>query len=425
MSARQRAWVFRAAALGLGLVLCEAALSLVSLVSPRVRYFLSPPWARVTIPDPVLGQRMSPFYPGNDAWGFRNRRVPERCEMLAVGDSLTYGYAASAEKSWPRQLEALSGRSTYNMSCGGYGPCEYDALVRQGLGLKPRGVLLGLYVGNDVADAYRTVYMDGRFSAFRARDEATLSAMRKADEVATLRELAQADAPSWGDAPKSRMREWLAEKSSLYAVCRELRQLVAGKRYGSFLREDEPPQDAFEVAARRPGRVAFGGERRFRTVFMAPEYFGLAVDVSDPRIREGKRIVESAIQSMQSRLGDQGVRLAVVLLPTKPRVYRDLVRARGADTPAKFFEAVEMEERLTTEMEAFLRRRQIEYVNTAAALSRCFERGVRAYPESDDEHPNANGYRAISEAVLPMVMKLADGEAGLRVTAGPGGEPVP
>ena len=47
---------------------------------------------------------------GFDRWGFRNHDVPERSDIVAIGDSHTYGNTATMEDSWPYVLGRLSGR---------------------------------------------------------------------------------------------------------------------------------------------------------------------------------------------------------------------------------------------------------------------------------------------------------------------------
>src|SRR5579862_4874650 len=56
---------------------------------------------------------------GYDAWGFRNRQVPQQADIVAVGDSHTYGNTARMEDSWPIVLGHMTGRTAYNMGMGG------------------------------------------------------------------------------------------------------------------------------------------------------------------------------------------------------------------------------------------------------------------------------------------------------------------
>ena len=72
--------------------------------------------------DEVLGAVPSPSARGGfDAWGFRNPNVPDAAEIVAIGNSLTYGNTATMINSWPYVLARLSGRTVYNMGLGGYG----------------------------------------------------------------------------------------------------------------------------------------------------------------------------------------------------------------------------------------------------------------------------------------------------------------
>src|SRR5688572_18575094 len=62
--------------------------------------FLSP----YMVVDNVLRHRVEPHSGGHDVWGFRNKSVPSRADIVAIGDSLTYGVAAPATHSWPAAL---------------------------------------------------------------------------------------------------------------------------------------------------------------------------------------------------------------------------------------------------------------------------------------------------------------------------------
>ena len=120
-------------------------------------------------PHPILGQVIAPGTGGHDALGFRNPAVPERPDIVVLGDSMTYGFAAPMRGSWPSWLERLSGRSVYNMGIGGYGPAEYAWLLEsQVLPLDPNLVLVGLYFGNDLYNAYKSVHDRPHWADVRA-----------------------------------------------------------------------------------------------------------------------------------------------------------------------------------------------------------------------------------------------------------------
>src|SRR5262249_21309281 len=82
------------------------------------------------IDDPVLGHRIQPLTTGHDGLGYRNIVVPERADIVAIGDSQTYGVGAPRDSSWPYQLSQLLGENVYNMAVGGYGPLQYLYLTQ-------------------------------------------------------------------------------------------------------------------------------------------------------------------------------------------------------------------------------------------------------------------------------------------------------
>ena len=47
------------------------------------------------VSDEILGHKVEPYSAGHDAWGFRNKSVPVKSHFVAIGDSQTYGIAAS------------------------------------------------------------------------------------------------------------------------------------------------------------------------------------------------------------------------------------------------------------------------------------------------------------------------------------------
>jgi hypothetical protein len=78
------------------------------------------------VSDDILGAVPAPSAMAEfDRWGFRNREVPETADIVAVGDSHTYGNTARMVDSWPYVLGRLTGRQVYDMALGGYGPNQY------------------------------------------------------------------------------------------------------------------------------------------------------------------------------------------------------------------------------------------------------------------------------------------------------------
>jgi lysophospholipase L1-like esterase len=118
-----------------GLVIVATTLSVLAGEFLLLRVFLNPAeflQARL-VDDPILGYRIAPYTTGHDALGFRNAHVPERVDVVAVGDSQTYGVSATRENSWPQQLGRLLGQSVYNMALGGYGSGSDPRRIEPGI----------------------------------------------------------------------------------------------------------------------------------------------------------------------------------------------------------------------------------------------------------------------------------------------------
>ncbi len=125
-------------------------------------------------PDPLTRSRGRQFFPNfglfgpSDALGFRNSSVPNIVDVVAIGDSQTYGNNVIAQDAWPARLqEALpSNNSVYNMSFGGWGAVQYFYMFAKALVFDPRVVVIAFYTGNDAVDSFLLVYGSETWSEF-------------------------------------------------------------------------------------------------------------------------------------------------------------------------------------------------------------------------------------------------------------------
>src|SRR5262249_46961898 len=123
------------------------------------------------VSDEILRHKVEPNTGGHDAWGFRNKFVPMQADIVAIGDSLTYGISATAANSWPAVLGRTTNRTVYNLSLGGYGPADYDYLLEEkATRLMPSYVITGFYFGNDIADAFERIYAKDHWKYLRTAE---------------------------------------------------------------------------------------------------------------------------------------------------------------------------------------------------------------------------------------------------------------
>jgi lysophospholipase L1-like esterase len=134
------------------------------------------------VKDPITNVRGRPGFPNlinlgpHDALGFRNHAVPRVAQVVVIGDSQIYGMNSPVEASVPAVIQTILGEvPTYSMAIGGWSPVQYSALVPVALRLSPQVVVLGVYLGNDALEAFRTVYSHVHWKDWRLHPELAIT----------------------------------------------------------------------------------------------------------------------------------------------------------------------------------------------------------------------------------------------------------
>lgn len=332
--------------------------------------------------DEVLGFRIKPGSNGHDAWGCRNPSVPATAEVVAIGDSFTYGSTTRREESWPAVLAGLLGASVYNLATPGYGPAQYAyQLETKGLGLKPRLVVVGLYYGNDLENAAGTVYERAYWQSLRDPGVAP-ETMVEPSIVETEENLG-----FWAG-----WKLRLQQRSVLYRLVdsrlKDLNRYVTARLFpmmdADFVRVDD---DRLELhLTLTPGKRIRG------------------LDLSKPRIGEGLRLSLELLARMQKLCAAESVSLLVLILPTKESVLRDYLEENGipgsGETTKK---AIASERDVDERVKAFLGERGIAHLDSRPALAAAIAEGQAIYSTDLDGHPNRLGYAVIARSVAEKI----------------------
>lgn len=329
------------------------------------------------VPDEILGAKpsQSTIAGGLDRWGFRNERVPESSDIVAIGDSHTFGNTATMADAWPFVLGELTGRSTYNMGMGGYGPVQYYHLLRtQALTLKPQTVLVGLYIGDDFENAYLISYGLPHWRALRGLP----------DQQVDFDIWESPPAPSW----HKRIRIWLSRNSVIYQL------VFHGPLLGRLQGETQIRTNA--LGSEEVVSLSIP-EKNILEAFR-PRNVQRILDQEDARIREGMRITFGLLSEMNTLSRDAGAQFIVVVIPTKEMVFAEYLEHQPQLPLHDVLDSLLANERIArAETFAFLRTAGIPYVDTLPAL-RAAAGGELYARTSTDMHPNRNGYRVIAEA---------------------------
>jgi lysophospholipase L1-like esterase len=349
------------------------------------------------IRDPVLGLKLAPNALGHDANGFRNDTVPQSVAIVALGDSQTWGVNVERQSAWPQQLSKLSGLSVYNMGLGGSGPVQYRVLTPLAGGLSPKIIVVGVYLGNDIYDAYQMAYHYEAHQALRGNNAAgDLSADTVVDRANSFWNEEKQFHGNFGRASFSGWSFWLREHLALGRVLNR-----TGLWPGS---QDIDYEIDKRWAEAHPNHGAVCEDAGRETV-LTTAYRLAGLDLDEPRNVEGLRITKNLLSQMQNQVSAKQVKLIVLLLPTKESVYAKVQSAKIPLDPT-YQKLVDMEGRIRAELISSCRTQRIECVDVLPYLSNALERGERLYPTTTESHPNERGYFVIASAVNENLSRL-------------------
>ena len=342
-----------------------------------------------TVKDDILGMTIAPHSAGFDAWGFRNPGVPRQADVVAVGDSHTFGNTARMEEAWPSVVAQRTGLSVYNLGMGGYGPNQYyQLLTTRGLSLHPKWVICGLYFGDDFENAFSISYGLPYWTRLRRQGN-----------------WGSVDSNIW-DIPttvsrQKQVRNWLARKSMVYRLLVNGPLLAGLKERMQF------------------GRASGGGDPLVTTLEVPEKHIqeafrptGIAnrLNQSSPAVAEGMRITFGLLAEMNAACHEHGCTLVVAIIPTKESVFADEFSAHPPSHLADAIDAVVNGERAArSKVFAFLDAQQIPYVDTLGTLREHAGEGLYAQT-TEDMHPGKNGYRLIGEAISAYLVSRGSGK---------------
>jgi len=348
------------------------------------------------IADPVLGKKLAPFTRGHDANGFRNDAAPQHADIVALGDSQTWGVNAERRDAWPQQLSNSSGRSVYNMGLGGFGPVQYKFLVPQALRLTPKVIVVGLYLGNDIYDAYNLAYHYDAHRNLRSTAAGDLSVDTVGSQATALWNEEKQFHATYGRASFSGLSFWLREHLAIGRLLNRT-HLWPGA-------QDVDYEIDKHWAAAHPDKGAVCEMPGRETVFTTA-YRLAGEDLDEPRIAEGLRITRELLAEMQTETEANQARVVVLLLPTKEVVYASAQSVK-VNLDQTYQKLVNNEALARSQIISTCQEKNIRCIDALPYLVRALDQGERIYPASTESHPNARGYFLIAAAVNQNLGKL-------------------
>jgi lysophospholipase L1-like esterase len=318
--------------------------------SPATRGVSHPYIGNLGAPNGVIRTRDFEIPYQTDGNGFRNADPwPATADIVAVGDSLTFGYGVERDESWPALLgQELPDAKILNLGLIGAGPQQYLRIYETfGVPLHPKVLLIGFLARNDFWDAemFDTWLKSGVGGNYMV-----------------WRDFGRSETRSNMDDPLTELRRILRNESYLYSLLR-----YARKAYRSW-RSGEPK--ALQLADGSRLQLS-PSDLASKTVNAQPGNFVF-------------ELVLGALERMQAIAKHHGTCMVVVFQPSKEEVYLPLLDGTSPDAGAPLREALDA--------------RGIRYLDLLAAFRARAEVGAPLFFETDG-HPNRQGYQLIAEEI--------------------------
>ena len=282
--------------------------------------------------------------------------------------------------------------------------------------LHPRIVIEAFYAGNDLFDSFDVVYSRKQLPELKSTEDGIQQQVQDAEKVEPLskqigRMFYMGNAGTFAipltattatPVSLSGLRRVVTERSSIYGLLRRARYEIERDRVPA---KPETWEVAKALARENSAYCEILATGEFKTI-LTPAYRLAAVDLTNVRIAEGLRISLKAIKTMQDLAAAQGIKLLVVLIPTKEYVFQDVFQDTSISLSRSYAALIENEELLWRQAKDYFDRYGIAYVDALPAFREELANHVQPYPITRDGHPNQYGHRAIAQAVASYLEQL-------------------
>jgi hypothetical protein len=345
---------------------------------------------------PQFNTMIAPNSSGHDKWGFRNDSVPQKPDLLTIGDSFTYGYLASKENTWPRIVARQTGLSVYNVSMGGWGPSQYLCAMKvYGRTLKPKFAVVAVYLGNDIGQAATEDYPCDE------RDPDRISAGSKSYPVTN-------------DGALRRLRTWLSHHSALYQLIKTRLKTqpwfekVSDPRYQNIFVDSSTGS---AVALRIEPQDSAPGSK----CDVGPGVAGHRFDWAgcDAQFHNGVAIAIERLTDMKRECERIGAICITILIPSKESLYYPLLSNSLPPNIAGEQEHLWRNEQSAGKaIAAAFADTDMVIVNSERLLQNTIRAGTKIFPVNDwlaaprDPHFDSRGYEVIGSLVSAELKAL-------------------
>lgn len=331
-----------------------------------------------TRPHTELLYVMDSRWPDIDPSGFRNGADRERSDIVTLGDSMTYGYNATMEESWPFRLGKMAGKTVYNYGIGGYGTLQQYHALKEGLKKQPSHVILAVFLSNDIMDVCN--FIGNRLPSW--------------DQWFRLRGFDKS--PCWKDeTPPEADAGTRQQDISLVDSLKVLLKKSALVGVVDFFFWD-PYKNRKSRKSGDGNMVIDGGHQELFFRKTTLDMMIKATDVSDPRVAFAKEATKDLVREMRDAAAAADAKFGVIIIPTQASVVVEYLQGRRVETTPEFKKVLVQEEALEAEFVRFFKEHDINFTIARDTLRSLMDGTEPVYTTGDDNHPLPIGYDAIA-----------------------------
>lgn len=297
------------------------------------------------IQDPYV-KRAKPLFPEeppagpHDILGFRNRAIPNIADIVVIGDSQTYGNYAILADNWPSQLQAMLSSK--------------------------QPVVYSMAVGGWSATEYLAMFN----KALLLQPQVIVVAFYTGN-----------------DALETFIQTY-------------------GNDYYAFLRLDpkldarDAPKVTYPAPESEWWKVAF--KDGVKTIFTPKLRY--ASNQDHPAVRAGYAMMAEVGRLMGEMARKHPVKLVFTMIPTKELAYAAKVAQEDLESPADYTTLITEERENARRLADDLRKiPDVTVVDCIDPFQEAAKANIPLYPDDDNGHPVAAGYRVIARTLSPVI----------------------
>jgi len=349
-----------------------------------------------------LGYVMNPNMSDIDENGFRNKKLTS-VDIVALGDSHTYGYNVSSDNSWPKLLGRKLKKNVYNFGVGGYGILQYRYLLSKAIKLNPKVILLGLYLPNDLNDVCILI-SSNKYWESRAKElnvNSSVCSELKPDSALGAHAAKQS---------KISIGEWLKLNSAIFAIVSKYYN-----RFSTYKRSNVGELntiDKTEKGGAANALVINDGKIKTMIDHRRIKVNKECMDMNSPHIQMAYGVLKEFFLEAEKNTELNNIHFGVLFIPSKERVFYKYLKQTGFHIPEEYENLVENEDELKGMASVSLENAGIPFIDVLPGMEKALLEHGDIYPAWDDGHTILIGYEVFAENAFNLYQQIISSTVG-------------